>query len=87
MVPKDKNTKRLWQIAIFRDDIKLKLGDAICEKHFNPEDMMYKKITYAPDGVTVSGRVSRLFFLFIYSHFNISFDRIKKISYKKTLNN
>ena len=61
VVPRDKNIIRLWQIAIFRDDIKLKPGDVICEKHSKSENIIYEKITYAPDGVTVLGRVSRLF--------------------------
>ena len=53
VVQRDKNIIRLWQIAIFRDDIKLIPGDAICKKHFKSEDIIYEKLTYAPDGVTV----------------------------------
>ena len=33
--------------------MKLKAGHAICEKHFNPEDILQEWLTYAPDGVTV----------------------------------
>ena len=61
VVPRDENIIRLWQIAIIRDDIKLKPGDAICEKNFKSQDIIYEKLTYVPDGVTILGRVSRLF--------------------------
>ena len=58
IVLKDENTIKLWQIAILRDDMKLKAGHAICEKHFEPEDILQERLTYAPDGVKVLGRVS-----------------------------
>ena len=51
IVPKDENTVELRQIAILRDDMKLKAGHAICEKHFKPEDILQEWLTYAPDGV------------------------------------
>ena len=63
IVPKDENTIKLWKIAILRDDIKLKAGHAICEKHFKPEDILQENI---PDGVTVLGRVSTLNTLLIF---------------------
>ena len=53
IVPKDKNTIKLWQIAILRDDMKLKEGHAICEKHFEPEDILQESLTYSPDEVKV----------------------------------
>ena len=65
IVPKDKNTINSWHIAIFRDDRKLEPDDAICEKHFEPEHILRERITYAPDGVTVMGRVSAWNILFI----------------------
>ena len=37
---------------------KLKPGDAIYEKHFQPKDIVRERIPYASDGVTVTGRVS-----------------------------
>ena len=40
IVPKDENTIKLWQIAILRDYIKLKVGDAIFEVLFKPEDIL-----------------------------------------------
>ena len=65
ILPKDKKIIKSWQIAILRDDRKLKPGDAICEKHFKPEDILRERITYALDGVTVMGRVSAWNILFI----------------------
>ena len=53
IVPKDENTIKLRQIAILRDDMKLKAGHAICEKHFKPEHILQKRLTYAPGGVKV----------------------------------
>ena len=44
IVPKDENTIKLWQIAIFRDDMELKAGHAICEKHFKPEDILQERL-------------------------------------------
>ena len=58
IVPKDENTIKLWQISILRDDMKLKLGHAICEKHFEPEDILQERLTYAPDGVKILRRES-----------------------------
>ena len=66
IVPKDKNTIKLRQIAILRDYMKLKAGLAICEKHFKPEDILQERLTYAPDGVKVLGRVSTTNILFIF---------------------
>ena len=66
IVLKDKNTIRLRQIAILRDDVKLKAGHAICEKHFKPEDILQKRLTYAPGGVKVLGRASTSNILFIF---------------------
>ena len=54
-----------WQIAILRNDRKLEPGEAVCEKHFKPEDILRERLTYAPDGVTVMGRVSAWNILFI----------------------
>ena len=45
--------------------MELKAGHAICEKHFKPEDIFQERLTYAPDGVTVLGRVSTSNILFI----------------------
>ena len=66
IVPKDENTIKLRQIAILRDDMKLKAGHAIREKHFKLEDILQERLTYAPDGVKVLGRVSTLNILFIF---------------------
>ena len=46
--------------------MKLKAGHAICEKHFKPEDILQERLTYAPDGVKVLGRVSTSNILFIF---------------------
>ena len=66
IVPKDENTIKLRQIAILRDDMNLKAGHEICEKHFKPEDILQERLTYAPDGVTVLGRVSTSNILFTF---------------------
>ena len=64
--PKDENVIKVRQNAILRDDMKLKEGHAICEKHFEPEDIPQERLTYAPDGVKVLGRVSTSNILFIF---------------------
>ena len=64
IVPKGENAIKLRQIAILRDDMKLKSGHAICEKHFKPEDILQERLTYAPYGVKVLGRIRRTYFLF-----------------------
>ena len=66
IVPKDENTIKLRQIAILRDNMKYKVGHAICEKHFKPEDIFQERLTYAPDGVKVLGRASTWNILFIF---------------------
>ena len=68
IVSKDENTIKLWQIAILRDDIKLKAGRAISEKHFKPEDIPEERLTHSPDGVT-------LFIFLISLKLNILFNR------------
>ena len=45
--------------------MKYKVGHAICEKHFKPEDILQERLTYAPDGVKVLGRASTWNILFI----------------------
>ena len=66
IVPKDENTIKLRKIAILRDDMKLKAGHAICEKHFKPKDILQERLIYAPDGVKVLGRVSTSNILFTF---------------------
>ena len=56
---------KVWQIAILRDDMKLKEGHAIREKHCDPEDIFQERLTYASGGVKVLGRVSTSNILFI----------------------
>ena len=58
IVPKNKKIIKSWQIAILRDDRKFNRGDAICEKHFKPEDILRERIPYASDGITVMRRPS-----------------------------
>ena len=58
--------------------MKSKAGHAICKKHFEPEDILQERLTYAPDGVKVLGRVStsNILFIFLISlKLNILFDR------------
>ena len=45
IVPKDEYTIKLRQIAIFQNDMELKAGHAICEKHFKPEDILQERLT------------------------------------------
>ena len=66
IVPKDENKIKIWQIAILRDDMKLKAGHVIGEKHFEQEDIHQERLTYAPNGVKVLGRVSTSKILFIF---------------------
>ena len=53
-VPNDPNVIKEWQIAISRDDIKLKLGDVVCSLHFNSEDIIREKTFTGPDGNVVA---------------------------------
>ena len=46
--------------------MKLKAGHAICEKHIKPEDILQKRLTYAPYGVKVLGRLSTSNMLFVF---------------------
>lgn len=55
-VPKDNKLRKQWQIAIWRDDIKLKGGEVVCQKHFHPEDILRERLLYGPDGITVMGK-------------------------------
>ena len=48
IVPKDENVIKEWQIAILRDSMKLKGGHAICEKYFDPEDILQERLAFAP---------------------------------------
>ena len=71
-------SKKLRQIAILQDDMKLRAGHAISEKHFKPEDILQERLTYALDGVKFLGRVStsNILFIFLISlKYNILFDR------------
>ena len=58
--------KKLRQIAILRDYMKLRAGHVISEKHFKPEDILQERLTYELDGVKVLGRVSTSNILFIF---------------------
>ena len=66
IVPKDENIIKLRQIAILRNDMKLKAGHAICEEHFKLEDILQEMLTYAPHGVKVLRRVSTSNILFVF---------------------
>ena len=53
-MPKDPNVIKEWQIAILRNDIKLKPGDVVCSLHFNSEDIIREKIFTGPDETVVA---------------------------------
>ena len=61
-VPKDKKEIKRWQKAILRDDIQVKAGHAVCEKHFASDDILHEKLITGPDG-SVLGRVCIFFCL------------------------
>ena len=48
-VPNDPNVINEWQIAILRDDIKLRHGNVVCSLHFNSEDIIREKTFTGPD--------------------------------------
>ena len=52
--PNDPNDIKEWQIAILRDNIKLKPGDVVCSLHFNSEDIIQEKTFTAPNGSVVA---------------------------------
>ena len=54
IVANDPNVIKEWQIAILRDDIKLKPGDVVCSLHFNSEDIIREKTFTGPDGSVVA---------------------------------
>ena len=72
-VPNDPNVIKEWQIAILRDDIKLKPGDVVCTLHFYSEDIIRVKNFTGPDGnvvATVSIRNKTMkVYLFVYKAF------------------
>ncbi|XP_018366319.1 PREDICTED: uncharacterized protein LOC108763310 [Trachymyrmex cornetzi] len=49
-VPKDENMITLWQNAIRRKDFVIRAGQFLCEKHFLPEDILWKRELTSPDG-------------------------------------
>ena len=53
-VPNDPNVIKKWQIAILRDDIKLKPGDVVCSLHLSSEDIIREKTFTGPDGSVVA---------------------------------
>ena len=63
-VPKDKNLIKKWQRAILRDDIEVKEGQAVCDKHFAESDIIRERTIIGPDGI-VLGTVCifRIYFL------------------------
>ncbi|XP_051170091.1 uncharacterized protein LOC127287300 [Leptopilina boulardi] len=56
-VPKDEKTIKKWQIAILRDDITLKAGDAVCEKHFRKTDFIFERPITSSDGTVIGKTV------------------------------
>ena len=54
-VPKCPEKLKKWQRAIKRDDIVLKAGQVVCQRHFLPED-----IVWGWDAKDANGRVIRV---------------------------
>ena len=53
-VSNDPNVIKEWQIAILRDDSKIKPGDVSCSLHFNSEDIIRVKTFTGPNGSVVA---------------------------------
>ena len=53
-IPNDPNVIKEWQIAILRDDIKLKPGDVVCSLHFNSKDIIRENTFTGRDGSVVA---------------------------------
>lgn len=56
-VLKDPEIIKKWQKAVHRDDIVLKHGHKVCEKHFAKDDILWTREFKAADG-SVIGVVS-----------------------------
>ena len=50
----DKKVLKQWQEAISRDGYIVKCGDAVCTRHFDPEDIITEKIFKGPDGSIIA---------------------------------
>lgn len=53
-LPNNRKIIKEWQIAISRDDIKLKAGDHVCSKHFKDDDVIREKVFKDLDGNIVA---------------------------------
>ncbi|XP_043471982.1 THAP domain-containing protein 1 B-like [Leptopilina heterotoma] len=53
-VPNKQKIIKQWQIAILRDDIKLKAGHHVCSKHFKDDDIIREKVFKDRDGNIVA---------------------------------
>ncbi|XP_057337858.1 uncharacterized protein LOC130675947 [Microplitis mediator] len=51
--PKDFDLRKKWQIAIRRNDIELKTGHRVCEKHFLPDQIQYQRILRDQNGAVL----------------------------------
>lgn len=51
--PKDLDLRKKWQIAIRRNDIELKSGFRVCEKHFLPDQIRYQRILLDQNGAVL----------------------------------
>ena len=67
LVPKDPKEIERWQKAILRDDIKLKYGHVVCEKHFFPEDIIWMAEVKGPDGTVMSSVKFNILYAVFYA--------------------
>ena len=60
-MPKDKNLIKKWQRANLRDDIEVKEGQAVCDKHFAESDIIRERTIIGPDGIVLERYVFETF--------------------------
>ncbi|KYN17334.1 hypothetical protein ALC57_10377 [Trachymyrmex cornetzi] len=75
-VPKDENMITLWQNAIRRKDFVIRAGQFLCEKHFLPEDILWKRELTSPDGQVlgvVSNKINILLFIYLNNAANAAY--------------
>lgn len=66
-VPNNNEAIKKWQIAINRNDYKVKAGDAVCAKHFEGSDIIHEKLIKNTDG-DIIGTVKYIILIFVGFH-------------------
>lgn len=82
-VPAGKDILEKWQHAISRENFVIRTGQVVCEKHFLPEDILWKREVKGPDGkvmASVDYKVPRLKKGVVPSIFSKNLPKVEKKS-------